>query len=116
MNGALDSRSPPLRDLRVSVTDRCNFRCTERAQELTVWLARAQACGDGSCPCDCRVPGNRMLEACFAVDAEVIRAVGQPFCQGERARSRGAALRYRSARNYGCLCGFAPMTRPLCWT
>jgi cyclic pyranopterin phosphate synthase len=28
MSGALDSRSRPLRDLRISVTDRCNFRCT----------------------------------------------------------------------------------------
>jgi GTP 3',8-cyclase len=25
---ALDSLGRPLRDLRVSVTDRCNFRCT----------------------------------------------------------------------------------------
>src|SRR5947209_2275710 len=24
----LDTRSRPLRDLRISVTDRCNFRCT----------------------------------------------------------------------------------------
>src|ERR1700740_1710148 len=28
MSGVLDSRSRPLRDLRISVTDRCNFRCT----------------------------------------------------------------------------------------
>jgi cyclic pyranopterin phosphate synthase len=28
MSSALDSRSRPLRDLRISVTDRCNFRCT----------------------------------------------------------------------------------------
>ena len=28
MTTALDSRSRPLRDLRISVTDRCNFRCT----------------------------------------------------------------------------------------
>ena len=28
MSGTLDSRSRPLRDLRISVTDRCNFRCT----------------------------------------------------------------------------------------
>jgi cyclic pyranopterin phosphate synthase len=28
MSGILDSRSRPLRDLRISVTDRCNFRCT----------------------------------------------------------------------------------------
>ena len=28
MNVVLDSRSRPLRDLRISVTDRCNFRCT----------------------------------------------------------------------------------------
>ena len=28
MNAVLDSRSRPLRDLRISVTDRCNFRCT----------------------------------------------------------------------------------------
>ena len=27
-NPLLDSRSRPLRDLRISVTDRCNFRCT----------------------------------------------------------------------------------------
>ena len=25
---ALDLRARPLRDLRISVTDRCNFRCT----------------------------------------------------------------------------------------
>jgi cyclic pyranopterin phosphate synthase len=28
MNHVLDTRSRPLRDLRISVTDRCNFRCT----------------------------------------------------------------------------------------
>jgi cyclic pyranopterin phosphate synthase len=28
MSGVLDTRSRPLRDLRISVTDRCNFRCT----------------------------------------------------------------------------------------
>jgi cyclic pyranopterin phosphate synthase len=28
MNPVLDRRSRPLRDLRISVTDRCNFRCT----------------------------------------------------------------------------------------
>src|SRR5579859_352110 len=28
MNSVLDTRSRPLRDLRISVTDRCNFRCT----------------------------------------------------------------------------------------
>jgi cyclic pyranopterin phosphate synthase len=28
VSSALDSRSRPLRDLRISVTDRCNFRCT----------------------------------------------------------------------------------------
>jgi GTP 3',8-cyclase len=28
MSSMLDSRSRPLRDLRISVTDRCNFRCT----------------------------------------------------------------------------------------
>ena len=28
MSSVLDSRSRPLRDLRISVTDRCNFRCT----------------------------------------------------------------------------------------
>ena len=28
MSGVLDQRSRPLRDLRISVTDRCNFRCT----------------------------------------------------------------------------------------
>jgi cyclic pyranopterin phosphate synthase len=28
MSGVLDKRSRPLRDLRISVTDRCNFRCT----------------------------------------------------------------------------------------
>ena len=28
MRPVLDSRSRPLRDLRISVTDRCNFRCT----------------------------------------------------------------------------------------
>jgi len=28
MSGILDSRARPLRDLRISVTDRCNFRCT----------------------------------------------------------------------------------------
>jgi cyclic pyranopterin phosphate synthase len=28
MSPVLDSRSRPLRDLRISVTDRCNFRCT----------------------------------------------------------------------------------------
>jgi cyclic pyranopterin phosphate synthase len=28
MTGTLDTRSRPLRDLRISVTDRCNFRCT----------------------------------------------------------------------------------------
>jgi GTP 3',8-cyclase len=28
MCGVLDKRSRPLRDLRISVTDRCNFRCT----------------------------------------------------------------------------------------
>jgi GTP 3',8-cyclase len=28
MTGVLDRRSRPLRDLRISVTDRCNFRCT----------------------------------------------------------------------------------------
>ncbi|HLY50143.1 MAG TPA: GTP 3',8-cyclase MoaA [Solirubrobacteraceae bacterium] len=28
MNSVLDRRSRPLRDLRISVTDRCNFRCT----------------------------------------------------------------------------------------
>jgi cyclic pyranopterin phosphate synthase len=28
MSHVLDSRSRPLRDLRISVTDRCNFRCT----------------------------------------------------------------------------------------
>jgi cyclic pyranopterin phosphate synthase len=28
MIGAVDRRSRPLRDLRISVTDRCNFRCT----------------------------------------------------------------------------------------
>jgi GTP 3',8-cyclase len=28
MDGVLDNRSRPLRDLRISVTDRCNFRCT----------------------------------------------------------------------------------------
>jgi cyclic pyranopterin phosphate synthase len=28
MNDMLDRRSRPLRDLRISVTDRCNFRCT----------------------------------------------------------------------------------------
>jgi GTP 3',8-cyclase len=28
MNPVLDTRSRPLRDLRISVTDRCNFRCT----------------------------------------------------------------------------------------
>src|SRR5436190_13020022 len=28
MNPVLDRRSRPVRDLRVSVTDRCNFRCT----------------------------------------------------------------------------------------
>ncbi len=28
MSGVLDSRSRALRDLRISVTDRCNFRCT----------------------------------------------------------------------------------------
>jgi GTP 3',8-cyclase len=28
MSSILDSRSRPLRDLRISVTDRCNFRCT----------------------------------------------------------------------------------------
>jgi cyclic pyranopterin phosphate synthase len=28
MSGVLDSRSRPLHDLRISVTDRCNFRCT----------------------------------------------------------------------------------------
>jgi cyclic pyranopterin phosphate synthase len=28
MNRVVDSRSRPLRDLRISVTDRCNFRCT----------------------------------------------------------------------------------------
>jgi hypothetical protein len=27
MTGVLDTRSRPLRDLRISVTDRCNFRC-----------------------------------------------------------------------------------------
>src|ERR1700736_2153382 len=27
MRRVLDSRSRPLRDLRISVTDRCNFRC-----------------------------------------------------------------------------------------
>src|ERR1700734_1188277 len=28
MSHVLDTRSRPLRDLRISVTDRCNFRCT----------------------------------------------------------------------------------------
>ena len=28
MSSVLDRRSRPLRDLRISVTDRCNFRCT----------------------------------------------------------------------------------------
>src|SRR5579864_345835 len=28
MSGVLDRRSRPVRDLRISVTDRCNFRCT----------------------------------------------------------------------------------------
>ena len=28
MATTLDTRSRPLRDLRISVTDRCNFRCT----------------------------------------------------------------------------------------
>src|SRR5579859_226248 len=28
MNPVLDRRSRPIRDLRISVTDRCNFRCT----------------------------------------------------------------------------------------
>src|ERR1700738_3934459 len=28
MTRVLDKRSRPLRDLRISVTDRCNFRCT----------------------------------------------------------------------------------------
>src|ERR1700758_3300097 len=28
MNPVLDRRSRPVRDLRISVTDRCNFRCT----------------------------------------------------------------------------------------
>ena len=28
MSSVLDNRSRPLRDLRISVTDRCNFRCT----------------------------------------------------------------------------------------
>src|ERR1700741_5592830 len=28
MSGVLDSRSLPIHDLRISVTDRCNFRCT----------------------------------------------------------------------------------------
>src|SRR5579863_4301665 len=28
MNLVLDRRSRPVRDLRISVTDRCNFRCT----------------------------------------------------------------------------------------
>jgi GTP 3',8-cyclase len=28
MGDVLDTRSRPLRDLRISVTDRCNFRCT----------------------------------------------------------------------------------------
>jgi molybdenum cofactor biosynthesis enzyme MoaA len=28
MSSVLDQRSRPLRDLRISVTDRCNFRCT----------------------------------------------------------------------------------------
>jgi GTP 3',8-cyclase len=63
MSHVLDTRSRPLRDLRISVTDRCNFRCTycmpkeifgrdfaflPRAQLLTfeeiTRLARAFAC------------------------------------------------------------------------
>ena len=28
MSAVIDRRSRPLRDLRISVTDRCNFRCT----------------------------------------------------------------------------------------
>src|SRR6266487_4924550 len=28
MSRVLDTRQRPLRDLRISVTDRCNFRCT----------------------------------------------------------------------------------------
>jgi GTP 3',8-cyclase len=30
MNAVLDFRSRRVRDLRISVTDRCNFRCTYR--------------------------------------------------------------------------------------
>jgi GTP 3',8-cyclase len=47
MNDLLDTRSRPLRDLRVSVTDRCNFRCTycmpkEIFGREFVFLPRAQ--------------------------------------------------------------------------
>src|SRR5438045_1967092 len=28
LSGPMDTRGRPLRDLRISVTDRCNFRCT----------------------------------------------------------------------------------------
>src|SRR5580698_5567496 len=47
MNDLLDTRSRPLRDLRISVTDRCNFRCTycmpkEIFGREFVFLPRAQ--------------------------------------------------------------------------
>ena len=47
MKDVLDTRSRPLRDLRVSVTDRCNFRCTycmpkEIFGREFVFLPRAQ--------------------------------------------------------------------------
>ena len=79
--GPLDRRGRPLRDLRISVTDRCNLRCTyclPPDAELPVYLERSQLLSFEQIV--------RVVRACAPLGVQKIRLTG-----GEPLLRRGLA-------------------------
>ena len=89
--GAVDLVDPfgrVIRDLRISVTDRCNFRCTYcMPEEGMIWLPRSEVLSFEEIERIARLMVERY-------GVESIRLTGgEPTVRGPPARARGQARR-----------------------